>query len=91
MLGALCFALWHVVSFGPSGWLTGLLSIPLMIVPRYLTGGLLASVVIHLLLNSGGANIFTYGLILLVEFTALVVHLVVRRHDRTATHAPAVS
>lgn len=91
VLGAVCFALWHVVSFGPSGWLTGLLSIPLMIIPRYLTGGIIASVVIHLVLNSGGANVLTYGLVLLVELAALVAHLVVRRRGRRADAATPVS
>jgi hypothetical protein len=66
-IGALIFASWHVLSFGMSGLLTGVLCIPLMYLPRFITGGIFIPIILHVYTNSGLLNAYSITAILLIE------------------------
>lgn len=86
IVGMLVFGMWHVLSFGPQGLFTGLVSVALMYVPRYLTGGIYVPFVIHWVMNSGTNGTLTALLVALIELVALVVWWRNRKSSRSVTN-----
>ena len=81
-LGVLLFTTWHVASFGlAEGIITGLISVPIMFLPRLITNGVYIPVVLHAFTNSKIINLYSIVALLVIE----IGYLITQKRKRNLT------